>query len=198
MPPADADADLGKDLETLLRAVGEGDTAAFDCLYLATRSRLQGLIYKTVRDAGYAEEVLQEAYVEIWQKAHLYQPAMGKPLSWLIMICHRRAIDRVRAEEREKRRTETFTVLAAEVPHAGGADEPMLLREEHQQVRRHIAALSVLQQQSITLVYYAGMTHKEGAQRLDVPVPTFKTRLRDGLKQLRGLHAITDCEAACA
>ena len=198
MPFADADVDLGMNLELLLCAVGEGDTAAFDCLHLATRARLLGLIYNTVRDAGYAEEVLQEAYVEVWQKAHLYQPAMGKPLSWLMMICHRRAIDRVRTEEREKRRTETFSVLAAEVPHAGGADEPVLLREEHLQVRRHVAALSVPQQQSITLVYYAGMTHKEGAERVNVPLPTFKTRLRDGLKRLRGLHVTTDREAACA
>ncbi|PVY28792.1 RNA polymerase sigma-70 factor (ECF subfamily) [Williamsia muralis] len=195
MPPDDADADLTNYLEMLLRGVGEGDTAAFDRLYLATRSRLQGLIYQTVRDTGYAEEVLQEAFLEVWQKAHLYQPAMGKPLSWLIMICHRRAIDRVRTEEREKRRTETFTVSAAEVPHAGGADEQALLREEHRQVRCHVATLSVLQQQSITLVYYAGLTHKEGAERLNVPVPTFKTRLRDGLNQLRGLHATTDCKA---
>ena len=111
MPFADADVDLGTNLETLLCAVGEGDTAAFECLYLATRARLLGLIYNTVRDAGYAEEVLQEAYVEVWQKAHLYQPAMGKPLSWLMMICHRRAIDRVRTEEREKRRTETSPYL---------------------------------------------------------------------------------------
>ena len=198
MPFADADVDLGANLETLLCAVGEGDTAAFECLYLAARARLLGLIYKTVRDAWYAEEVLQEAYVEVWQKAHLYQPAMGKPLSWLMMICHRRAIDRVRTEEREKRRTETFSVLAAEVPHAGGADEPVLLHEEHLQVRRHVAALSVLQQQSITLVYYAGMTHREGAERVNVPLPTFKTRLRDGLKRLRGLHVTTDREAACA
>ncbi|WP_051721227.1 MULTISPECIES: sigma factor [Actinomycetes] len=63
---------------------------------MSTRARLFGLIYTTVRDPGFAEEVMQEAYLEVWHKAHLYQPNRGKPLSWLMMICHRRAIDRVR------------------------------------------------------------------------------------------------------
>ncbi|CAM3325499.1 RNA polymerase sigma-70 factor (ECF subfamily) [Williamsia muralis] len=186
------------DWALLLRDVGEGDAAAFDRLYRATRPRLYGLVFKTVRDAGYTEEVLQEVYLEVWQKAHLHSPVMGRPLSWLMMICHRRAVDRVRSEERHKRRTEAFAVLAAGAADAVAADEPVLVREEHREVRRHVAALSALQRQSITLVYFAGLTHTQGAQRLNVPVPTFKSRLRDGLVRLRGLHADSDREDVCA
>lgn len=89
-------------------------------------------------------------------------------------------------------------VLAAGAADAAAADEPVLVREEHRQVRRHVAALSALQRQSITLVYFAGLTHTQGAQRLNVPVPTFKSRLRDGLVRLRGLHADSDREDLCA
>lgn len=89
--------------------------------------------------------------------------AMGKPLSWLMMICHRRAIDRVRTEESHKCRTQEYAVRAAEFSSAGGADEPTLLRDEHRQVLRYMATLSTLQQQSIRMVYFDDVTRKESA-----------------------------------
>ncbi|WP_353582257.1 sigma factor-like helix-turn-helix DNA-binding protein [Microbispora sp. NRRL B-24597] len=60
------------------------------------------------------------------------------------------------------------------------------------EVRRQLAALTILQQQSITMVYYDNLTHKERAERLGIPLPTFKTRLRDGLSQLRALQSHTE------
>jgi RNA polymerase sigma-70 factor (ECF subfamily) len=181
----------------LLAGVARGEPAAFDRLYMSTRARLFRLIYVTVRDVGFAEEVMQEAYLEVWHKAHLYQPHRGKPLSWLMMICHRRAIDRVRSEESRRRRTELVTIYSVHIAH-GGADEPVLVRDEHREVRRQLASLTILQQQSIAMTYYDNLTHKESAERLGIPLSTFKTRLRDGLSQLRTLQSHTERECSCA
>ena len=184
-PETESEVDLGQ----LLRRVSKGDEAAFRRLHDATRARLFGLIYKTVRDLGYAEETLQEVYIEIWQKAGQYQPEMGRPLSWLMMICHRRAIDRVRAEERLRKKTAVLAMFSVDIPQ-GGADEPLLLREEHLQIRRHLSKLSSRQRQSIDMVYFANLTHGETAKRLGILVPTLKTRLRDGILRLRSqIHA---------
>jgi RNA polymerase sigma-70 factor (ECF subfamily) len=184
-PEAHSDIDLGH----LLQRVAEGDGAAFRLLHDATRARLFGLIFKTVRDLGYAEETLQEVYLEVWQKADQYRPEMGRPLSWLMMICHRRAIDRVRSEERLRRKTAVLAMFSVDIPQ-GGADEAVLLREEHLQIRRHLSKLSSRQRQSIDMVYFANLTHGETARRLGILVPTLKTRLRDGILRLRSqIHA---------
>jgi RNA polymerase sigma-70 factor (ECF subfamily) len=66
-----------------------------------------------------------------------------------------------------------------------------LVRGEHREVRRQLAAHTILQQQSITMVYYDNLTHKESAEHLGIALPTFKTRLRDGLSQLRALQSDT-------
>jgi RNA polymerase sigma-70 factor (ECF subfamily) len=185
VPEAESEIDLGD----LLQRVAGGDAVAFRRLHDATRTRLFGLIYKTVRDAGYAEETLQEVYLEVWQKADHYEPEMGKPLSWLMMICHRRAIDRVRSEERLRRKTAVLAMFSVDIPQAG-ADETVLLREEHQQLRKHLSLLTHRQRESIDFVYFANLTHNETARRLGILVPTLKTRLRDGIVRLRSqIHA---------
>lgn len=191
VPIRHADGSDLSEIGDLLAGVARGEPAAFDRLYMSTRARLFGLIYTTVRDPGFAEEVMQEAYLEVWHKAHLYQPHKGKPLSWLRMICHRRAIDRVRSEESQRRRIELVTIYSVDIAD-GGADEPVLVREEHREVRRQLAALTILQQQSITMVYYDNLTHKESAERLGIALPTFKTRPRDGLSHLRTLQSHTE------
>jgi RNA polymerase sigma-70 factor (ECF subfamily) len=184
-PGPESELDLGH----LLHRVAEGDAAAFRRLHDATHTRLFGLIYKTVRDVGYAEETLQEAYLEVWQKADHYRPEMGKPLSWLMMICHRRAIDRVRCEERLRRKTAVLAMFSVDIPQ-GGADEAVLLLDEHRQLRKHLNLLTTRQRQSIDLVYFANLTHHESARMLNILVPTLKTRLRDGIVRLRSqIHA---------
>ncbi|WP_051927319.1 sigma factor-like helix-turn-helix DNA-binding protein [Streptomyces durhamensis] len=94
--------------------------------------------------------------------------------------------------ESQRRRIELVTICSVDIAD-GGADEPVLVRE----VRRQLAALTILQQQSITMVYYDNLTHKERAERLGIPLPTFKTRLRDGLSQLRALQSQSERERAC-
>lgn len=172
------------DLGYLLAQVATGDAAAFRELHDATRSRLFGLIFKVVRDTGFAEETLQEVYLEVWLKADTYRPEMGRPMSWLMMICHRRAVDRVRSEERLRRKTALLAMISCDVD-AAGADEPVLLRDEYQRLMRHLSSLTSRQRQSINLVYFADLTQREAAKHLNILVPALKTRIRDGVLRLR-------------
>ncbi|MCK0515678.1 sigma-70 family RNA polymerase sigma factor [Williamsia sp. DF01-3] len=176
------------ELADVLVGVARGEPAAFDCLYMSTRARLFALIHATVRDVGFAEDVLHEVYLEVWQKIHHYESGMGSPLSWLMMVSRRRAIDRVRSEEGQRRRIARAAVLFADINH-GPSDEQMLLGEEYCELRGHLATLTERQRQSIELVYFADMTPQQCAAHLNVPLATFKTRLRDALVHLRTIYA---------
>ena len=94
--PSPADGASGPDLADLLRRSGRGDEAAFAALYDATSSRVFGLAVRVVRDPAQAEEVTQDAFLEIWRTASRFDADRGSPLSWLLTITHRKAVDRVR------------------------------------------------------------------------------------------------------
>ena len=105
------------DLVDLLRACGRGDETAFARLYDATASRVVGLAVRVVRDPAQAEEVAQEAFLEIWRTAGRFDPAKGSPLGWLLTIVHRKAVDRVRSVEAATSRDETWNRETAPTDH---------------------------------------------------------------------------------
>src|SRR5262245_36300566 len=84
----------------LLAQVSQQDADAFAALYDQTAPTLYGIAKSIVRDAALAEDVVQEAYTLIWEKASMYQPALGKPISWMIALTRNRALDRLRATQR--------------------------------------------------------------------------------------------------
>src|SRR4051794_961159 len=103
------------DPDDLLHRAGRGDEAAFAALYDSTCARVFGLALRVVRDPGMAEEVTQEAMVQVWRTAARFDRSRGSAVNWLLTITHRRAVDRVRSEQagadRERR------VATDEVPY---------------------------------------------------------------------------------
>jgi len=170
------------DVDELMRQVADGDQDAFAALYDAVAPRVYGLIRRVVRDAALAEEVAQEALVEVWRNASRFDRARGSAAGWIFTIAHRRAVDRVRAEqaatERERR------TARASVPFDDVVEEVTARLEQHA-VRRCLDALTRVQREAILLAYYRGLTYPEVADRLGAPLPTIKTRMRDGLIRLR-------------
>jgi RNA polymerase sigma-70 factor, ECF subfamily len=166
----------------LLSRVARGDEAAFSALYDELAPRVYGLCRRVLRDPAQAEEVAQEALLEVWRTASRYDPAKGSAASWALTIAHRRAVDRVRSEqastERERR------LATEEVPYDDVVEEATA-RLERQQVRRCLHTLTELQREAITLAYYQGYSYREVAERLATGLPTVKTRMRDGLIRLR-------------
>src|SRR3546814_4753086 len=107
VPSGDTAPEGPVDLAALFRRASRGDESAFGQLYDATAARVHGLVLRVVRDPAQAEEVTQEAYLEVWRTASRFDPERGSPLSWLMTIAHRRAVDRVRSAEASSRRDST-------------------------------------------------------------------------------------------
>jgi RNA polymerase sigma-70 factor (ECF subfamily) len=172
------------DLAALLRRSARGDEAAFAELYDASAARTYGLALRVVRDPAQAQEVTQEAYLDVWRTASRFDPAKGSAISWLMTIVHRKAVDRVRSAEAASRRDTAYHDGNADVDHDSTADA-VETRLEARRVRTALAGLTTVQREAITLAYYGGYTHTEVATMLDLPVGTAKTRIRDGLIRLR-------------
>jgi RNA polymerase sigma-70 factor (ECF subfamily) len=125
---------------------------------------------------------MQEVLLEVWRTAARFDPAAGSATAWIAMLAHRRAVDRVRSEQRAAQREERFATAEVGYDQVAEAVEASLDRER---VRRCLDGLTELQRESVTLAYYGGYSYREVAQLLDVAVGTVKTRMRDGLIRLR-------------
>lgn len=172
----------GPDVDALVGRVARGDAQAFERLYDELSSSVYGLARRVVRDPARAEDVTQEVFLEVWRKAARFDAALGRAKTWVMTIAHRRAVDAVRRNEAARRSDSQAT--AEEVSH----DEPVeqVIRSEEQgAVRDCLETLTELQLESVRLAYFNGYTYSEVASLLDKPLPTIKTRMRDGLIRLR-------------
>ena len=163
------------DLAELLRSSARGDQQAFAQLYDAVAPRAYGLVLRVVRDPSQSEEVLQEAMLD---------SDRGSPLSWLLTIVHRKAVDRVRSAQASTRRDTTYHQHNQPVEHDSTA-EAAHASMEARRVREALKTLTQVQREALELAYFGGYTHTEVATMLDLPVGTAKTRIRDGLIRLR-------------
>jgi RNA polymerase sigma-70 factor, ECF subfamily len=174
----------GSNLDALLGQVAGGDTAAFAAVYDLTKSRVFGLVIRVLRDAGYSEETTQEVYLEVWRSATDYDPAKGSALSWLLTMAHRRAIDRVRAEQAGSRRESRYGAATVE-PASDVVADSAISGDERRRVAECLGSLTDAQRQCIELAYYGGLTYAEVSQRLAANLSTIKSRIRDALRGLR-------------
>lgn len=182
--PSGAPVAPGDVLSDLLRRSARGDQEAFARLYDATSSRVFGLALRVVRDPAQAEEVAQEAFLEVWKTSTRFDPERGSALSWLMTICHRKAVDRVRSAEASTRRDTSYTSQNHHIDHDSTSDAAQASMEATR-VRNALKGLTDVQREAIELAYFGGYTHTEVAGILNLPVGTAKTRIRDGLIRLR-------------
>ncbi|WP_103503680.1 MULTISPECIES: sigma-70 family RNA polymerase sigma factor [Streptomyces] len=178
------------DLSELLVQVAQGDHAAFGAVYDAVSGPVFGLVRSILRDPAQSEEVTQEVMVEIWRNAARYRPEKGSAMAWMMTFAHRRAVDRVRSAQASSDR-EQRAALLDHTPAFDEVTEQVETRLEREQVRRCLRTLTDLQRQSVTLAYYRGLTYREVAELLALPLGTVKTRLRDGLIRLRDCLGVT-------
>ncbi|WP_166024454.1 ECF RNA polymerase sigma factor SigK [Streptomyces chilikensis] len=178
------------DLQRLLHAVALGDQEAFAALYDAVAGSVLGVVRAVLRDRAQSEEVAQEVLVEVWRTAPRYRSELGTAVNWILTLAHRRAVDRVRSVEAAAARDTRAALLEHRTAYDEVSEE-VESRLEREQVRRCLRTLTELQRQSVTLAYYRGLTYREVAEALALPLGTVKTRLRDGLVRLRDCLGVT-------
>ncbi|MET9608446.1 ECF RNA polymerase sigma factor SigK [Streptomyces sp. NPDC006512] len=173
-----------------MERVARGDQDAFATLYGAIAGPVLGIVVKVLRDRAQSEEVAQEVLIEVWRQAPRYRPDKGAVMTWVLTIAHRRAVDRVRSAQAATAR-ERNTASREHARPYDEVSEQVETRLEGEQVRRCVRGLTELQRQAVSLAYYGGLTYREVAETLNTPLPTVKTRLRDGLIRLRDCMGVT-------
>ncbi len=172
------------DLDRLLLAAGRGDRQAFAAVYDAVAGQVFGLVRRVVRDDAISEEVTQDVFLEVWRTAPRFDPDRGRATTWVLTMAHRRAIDRVRSEQAHRDRTERAGIAARRPAYDATADE-VEVRDDHRRVNAALVAMTDLQREAVELAYFDGLTYRQVAEKLGVPLGTVKTRMRDGLSRVR-------------
>jgi RNA polymerase sigma-70 factor (ECF subfamily) len=177
-------------LDVLLAAASRGDEQAFAQLYDQTSSRVYGMVLRVIRDAAQAAEVTQDVYLEVWRQSARFDSGRGAVLPWLLMIAHRRAVDRVRSAQSTVTRDIRYAELNTERPY-DEVSEQVQAGLEAQRVRKVLNDLTAAQREAVSLAYFGGYTHSEVAELLHIPLGTVKTRIRDGLIRMRDALGVT-------
>jgi RNA polymerase sigma-70 factor, ECF subfamily len=165
-----------------MAAVAKGDHAAFRAVYDQAAPAVLGTVRRVLRDPAQSEEVTQEVLLEVWRTAARFDPSAGSAAAWIMTMAHRRAVDRVRSEQRAAEREVRAATSSIAYDDVSEAVEITL---DQERVRRCLNGLTDLQRESVTLAYYGGYSYREVAQLLGVAIGTVKTRMRDGLIRLR-------------
>jgi RNA polymerase sigma-70 factor (ECF subfamily) len=177
-------------LEDLIALSARGDERAFAELYDRTSSRVYGMVLRVVRDAAQSAEVTQDIYLEVWRQAARFDSTKSGVLPYLLMIAHRRAVDRVRAAQASVVRDDKYATLNEDRPY-DSVSELAQSNLEGQRVRKVLDGLTAPQREAISLAYFGGYTHSEVAELLKLPLGTVKTRIRDGLIRMRDALGVT-------
>lgn len=172
--------------EELIPLMSRGDARAFEIVFDRHGGAAYSLAYRMVGTRNVAEDVVQEAFLNLWRSGARYDRTRGSVRTWVLGIVHHRAIDALRRATVHDRRR-------ADDEHAGEhlaarelTDVEAARREESRKVRSAIDELPDEQCRVIELAYFGGFTHSEIASMLDTPVGTVKGRMRLGLQKLRG------------
>lgn len=179
-------------LIALLDRVAASDEAALRELYELTSSRLYGVAVRVVTNREWAEDVLQEAFINIWRIAGDYKASLSPPMAWLGLIVRSRGLDflRRRTSERADAGQELDDMIADTV--AGDSPNPMDMAQASEQawaLHQCLSQLENKQREVVSLAYMRDLSHGELAEQLKLPLGTVKTWIRRGLDQLRGCMA---------
>jgi RNA polymerase sigma factor (sigma-70 family) len=168
----------------LVARVAAGDDSALASLYDRFASLVHGIAFRVTCERGLAEEVVQDVFTALWERPGAFDPERGSVRTWLATLAHRRAVDRVRASERARRRDlASATADIADVDVAAEGEAADLSA-------RLWAAVDTLpddQRDAVRLAYAEGRTYREVAGLLGIPEGTAKSRLRLGLRKLAGV-----------
>lgn len=182
-------------LAQLISRIRERDDRALAALYDTTAARVFGLVGRIVREAGLAEEVVEDTYWQVWRQAERFDLERGRPLTWLLAMARSRAIDALRRRERQAHvplEEEEQASLCDE--DGAGPDEILAATRGEHLLHRALALLDAQPRQLIALAFFRGLTHEEIASCTGLPLGTVKSQIRRSLLALRRQLAEAGCE----
>lgn len=179
----DREARKAEDAALLARIV-ERDERAVEALYARYSGPLYSLAYQVTGAERFAQEVVQEVFVAVWNQASRFDPTRGALGPWLFSLARHKAIDLVRREQNHRKRAAAESDMELEVAPDDVAHEAWT-NVRRERVREAIAQLNEIQRTALELAFFSGLTHVEVAERLGIPLGTAKTRIRTALLKLR-------------
>ena len=185
------DEQVREDIE-LMQALLRQETAALKRIHERYHRLLYSVAHSVVHDPSDAEEVLQDVFLHLWNRADTYSAEKGKPLGWLVMLTRRRAIDRLRQQSSYRRATSRYeTEVQQETDNNAFSHD----RSRHQPalddlrslIKQQMLRLPPAQKQAVELTFFEGMSQREIASAVKLPLGTVKTRIELGLRKLANI-----------
>ncbi len=177
------------DDEALIRLIAERQAAALSLLYDRYGRLVFSLAFQVTSDAAVAEEITQEVFLQIWNKANTYQAAQGKVTTWITSVARHRAIDSLRRKgaRPEGHQVDFENSEEPDLVDPTGVEDQVVFAQRSLAVRRAIAQLPPEQKKALSLAYFKGLTHQEIAEQTGEPLGTVKTRIRLAMLKLKQL-----------
>ncbi len=170
---------------SLVQQLLQRDMRAFEQIYDRHSRLVYGLVYRIVQQAGTAEEVVQDVFLQLWRNAARYDASRGPFLPWLLTMARHRALDTLRLKSERQRRREDQTEELPGVCAAPQFEKQLDEKRRAVQVRELMTSLQPQQKRAIELAYFEGLSHTEIAATLKEPLGTVKSWIRNGLMRLR-------------
>jgi RNA polymerase sigma-70 factor (ECF subfamily) len=167
-----------------MQRVASGDRAALQTTYRLTSGKLFGVCLRILHERAEAEDVLQEVYLTVWQKAAGFDPARASPMTWLITIARNKAIDRLRAGG-PSRRMEPIDEANEIADTAPLAEDSLAQGQDNARLKACLGGLAAPEQNALRGAFFDGNTYEELAARLNLPLGTIKSRIRRALQKLK-------------
>ena len=175
------------DDESLMRLIVHRQENALSELYDRYGRLVYSISVNVLGEPAAAEEVTQDVFLRVWDRAVTYQPEQGKVVTWLARITRNRAIDLIRFRRlRPEGSSVSWEELTSNPPIDGhNVEQAIELAQQQQRVRQAIAQLPPEQREALALAYFQGLSHQEIADRLGQPLGTVKTRVRLAMQKLK-------------
>ncbi|HEY1770166.1 MAG TPA: sigma-70 family RNA polymerase sigma factor [Chthoniobacterales bacterium] len=176
--------------QALVTRMNHGDDHAFEIFYDRFAPGLFSMVFAILRDQKESEDVLQEAFLQMWKRVATYDATRSSLFTWAVMISRHKAIDRLRSRQRQTRLAEAAANEQPErmtAPSADRADNVLARSDDRDRVLAALGRLSEAQREALDLAFFSGLTQTEISEKLGTPLGTIKARIRRGLLALRDM-----------
>jgi RNA polymerase sigma-70 factor (ECF subfamily) len=174
--------------EFLMASIQAHDEAALATLYKRHTPLLRTVIARVVHNEHDVDDLLQEVFLELWNRADHYDESKGKALGWIVTLARRRAIDRIRRRQAYARAEERLRLETEHEPEQTrhqGVEEDVNAADRAEIFKKLLAALPTAQREALQLAYFRGLSQREIAAKTGIPLGTIKTRLELAVRKIR-------------